>query len=204
MQSFKPEEVVCDVMAGVGPFAVPAAKKGCAVLANDLNPESAKYLDINVKNNRVSHLRYTKGWRLIDSKVTDLVRVYCEDGRDFIQKSTSRVWDQPFSAYTGPKLSRVQEEKEKKRLQKLKAEGIAIPDKEQVRQRRCISHYVMNLPDSAIQFLDAFRGILRDPTLREGYELMPMVHCHCFTRELEPDKAEADIRTVSASAIASL
>ena len=50
---FKPIEVVADVFAGVGPFAVPAAKKGCAVLANDLNPNSEKYLAINVKNNQV-------------------------------------------------------------------------------------------------------------------------------------------------------
>lgn len=37
---FRPDELVADVFAGVGPFALPAAKKGCAVLANDLNPES--------------------------------------------------------------------------------------------------------------------------------------------------------------------
>jgi tRNA (guanine37-N1)-methyltransferase len=51
---FKPEEVIADVFAGVGPFAVPAAKKGCAVFANDLNPNSAKYLTKNVTDNRVS------------------------------------------------------------------------------------------------------------------------------------------------------
>ena len=50
---FQPDDVVADVFAGVGPFAVPAAKKGCAVFANDLNPSSAKYLALNVKNNRV-------------------------------------------------------------------------------------------------------------------------------------------------------
>lgn len=53
VQLFNPIDVVADVFAGVGPFAVPAAKKGCAVLANDLNPNSAKYLAINVKNNQV-------------------------------------------------------------------------------------------------------------------------------------------------------
>lgn len=48
---------MADVFAGVGPFALPAAKKGCAVLANDLNPESYKYLKINIdKNNVRSHL----------------------------------------------------------------------------------------------------------------------------------------------------
>lgn len=50
---FAPEDVIADVFAGVGPFAIPAAVKGCAVLANDLNPSSAEYLAVNVKNNRV-------------------------------------------------------------------------------------------------------------------------------------------------------
>jgi tRNA (guanine37-N1)-methyltransferase len=50
---FQPQELVADVFAGVGPFALPAAKKGCAVLANDLNPESYKYLTLNIKDNRV-------------------------------------------------------------------------------------------------------------------------------------------------------
>ena len=50
---FQPEEVVADVFAGVGPFGIPAAKKGCAVLGNDLNPTSVKYLLQNVKDNGV-------------------------------------------------------------------------------------------------------------------------------------------------------
>jgi ribosomal protein L11 methylase PrmA len=41
-------------MAGVGPFAVPAAKKGCYVLGNDLNPESVKWMRENRVKNRVS------------------------------------------------------------------------------------------------------------------------------------------------------
>lgn len=50
---FKPEDVIVDVMAGVGPFAVPAGRRGCAVLANDLNPESHKYLQHNITANKV-------------------------------------------------------------------------------------------------------------------------------------------------------
>jgi tRNA (guanine37-N1)-methyltransferase len=53
VDQFKSEDVVADVFAGVGPFALPAAKKGCAVWANDLNPDSYKYLQVNVDNNRV-------------------------------------------------------------------------------------------------------------------------------------------------------
>ncbi|KAJ3517865.1 hypothetical protein NLJ89_g229 [Agrocybe chaxingu] len=184
VEMFKPEELVADVFAGVGPFAVPAAKKGCAVLANDLNPNSAKYLRKNVDDNRV----------------TELVRVSCEDGRDFIRASVSRVFDEPFPAYTGPKPSRMQEERDRKRLQKFAAEGklVPVPDTVEMRKplRRAIAHFVMNLPDSAITFLDAFKGILADDSrnLSGAYEQMPMVHCHCFTRELDIARAEEDIR----------
>jgi len=43
-----------DVFAGVGPFAIAAAKKGCIVYANDLNPASYKYLQENVVLNKVN------------------------------------------------------------------------------------------------------------------------------------------------------
>lgn len=56
----------------------------------------------------------------------------------------------------------------------------------------------MNLPDTAIEFLDALRGVLShtDRNLSGLYETMPMVHCHCFTRFLDPAEAESDIRKV--------
>jgi len=51
---FQPGEVVCDVMAGIGPFAVPAGKKGVFVWANDMNPESYKYLLTAIEKNKAS------------------------------------------------------------------------------------------------------------------------------------------------------
>ena len=51
---FKPGEVVADVMAGIGPFAVPAGKKGVFVWANDKNPESYRYLEDAIRRNKVS------------------------------------------------------------------------------------------------------------------------------------------------------
>lgn len=67
--------------------------------------------------------------------------------------------------------------------------------------RQGISHFVMNLPDSAIEFLDCFHGIFSrgasERDLSGIYADMPMIHCHCFTRELESDKAEADIKQVT-------
>jgi tRNA (guanine37-N1)-methyltransferase len=55
VQLFQPTDVIADVFAGVGPFAIPAAKKGCAVFANDLNPESARYLSQNIVDNKVRY-----------------------------------------------------------------------------------------------------------------------------------------------------
>lgn len=42
-----------DVFAGVGPFAIPAAKNGVTVYANDLNPESYQWLKANKTLNKV-------------------------------------------------------------------------------------------------------------------------------------------------------
>ncbi|XP_013398950.1 tRNA (guanine(37)-N1)-methyltransferase [Lingula anatina] len=65
----KPGDKLYDVFAGIGPFAVPAGKKKCTVLANDLNPESHKWLQENLKLN----------------KVGGQVQTYNLDGREFIR-----------------------------------------------------------------------------------------------------------------------
>ena len=56
VNNFLPGEAICDVMAGVGPFAVPAGKKRCWVMANDLNPDSFRSLRYAVKRNKVSQM----------------------------------------------------------------------------------------------------------------------------------------------------
>jgi tRNA (guanine37-N1)-methyltransferase len=55
---FKPGEAVCDVMAGVGPFAVPAGRKGVFMWANDLNPDSFGSLRDAIVRNKVRALLY--------------------------------------------------------------------------------------------------------------------------------------------------
>ncbi|TBU11689.1 tRNA (guanine(37)-N1)-methyltransferase [Hamiltosporidium tvaerminnensis] len=50
---FKPNETICDLFCGVGPFVIPALKKGCIVYANDLNKDSITYLKKNVVENKV-------------------------------------------------------------------------------------------------------------------------------------------------------
>ena len=145
-------------------------------------------------------------------QVQHLVRPFEEDGRDFIKAAARRVWGDPFPEFT-PIISKSQAKREKRALVSggsrettLVSASAPAPASSapvlQAKSRRQISHFVMNLPDSAIEFLDAFRGIFAEPELREAYEgRMPMVHCHCFTREAEdPTRAERDVRQVSVAA----
>jgi tRNA (guanine37-N1)-methyltransferase len=141
------------------------------------------------------------------------VRPFEEDGRDFIRAVSRRVWENPFPESL-PKISKSQAKKEKRALVSRgsldptpasfsePAPSSLVPVS-QPKLRRHISHFVMNLPDSAIEFLGAFQGILAEPELREAYEGgMPMVHCHCFTREVEDQRsAERDIKQVSATSV---
>lgn len=132
--------------------------------------------------------------------MSDIVRVYCEDGRDFIRAAVGRAYDEPFPPFSSPPGSRTQQDKELRRAQNSETKGVAADAVKAVKPpRRRISHFVMNLPDTAIQFLNAFRGLLSDRMrdLGETYDIMPVVHCHCFTRELEPQEAEKDIRQVN-------
>lgn len=84
---FKPGDVVVDVMAGIGPFAIPAAKQhGCTVLANDLNPDSYAYLVQNIKLNKVRILLCAGCWcPCTTTQVGDNVTPFNMDGRAFIR-----------------------------------------------------------------------------------------------------------------------
>ncbi|XP_070776952.1 tRNA (guanine(37)-N(1))-methyltransferase [Enoplosus armatus] len=132
VQLVKRGDTVFDVFAGVGPFAVPAARSGANVLANDLNPESYRWLQHNSKLNKV------------ESKV----RSFNLDGRAFIQ---------------GPVRQ------ELPALLKGKA-GV---------------HVVMNLPALALEFLDAFRGLLHQESSCD--ENLPTVHCYGFSKDDNPE-----------------
>jgi hypothetical protein len=70
IEQFQPGEVVCDVMAGIGPFAVPAGKAGVFVWANDYNPESFHYLKEAITRNKVClcFTGHTRLFRCVDRR----------------------------------------------------------------------------------------------------------------------------------------
>ncbi|CAM9395357.1 unnamed protein product [Choristocarpus tenellus] len=119
-----PAEVrVCDMMAGVGPFAVPLARRGHTVFANDLNPESHSSLVLNARRNKC------------ENKLT----ASNQCGRTF-------------------------------------ARGL-------MSQGQAFDHAILNLPNSALEFLDVFKGIDWSAL---GFPHPPWVHVYCFSKEEDP------------------
>lgn len=83
-------QAVVDMFAGVGPFALPAAKKGCVVLANDLNPESHRYLLQNARSNHVE----------------ERLRSFNMDARDFVKKAFSLLVEESAHSDNGWPLAK--------------------------------------------------------------------------------------------------
>ena len=136
----RPSDVVADVFGGIGPFAVPAGLKGCHVYANDLNPDSFKWLNINVGRNKV-------GAR---------VRTYNLDGRAFVRALLDPAPSPtPASQWAPP---------------------AALPF-------GFFGHVLMNLPASALSFLDVFVGAFDRAAWRAP---LPTVHCYCFSKAEDP------------------
>lgn len=193
IEQFKPFQVLADVMAGVGPFAVPAAKKGCWVLANDLNPACYNSLVYNAQRNKVeAHCRAS-----------------CEDGRAFIRHSVIQAWDAAFPAEDPSLISgrqkrrqrREQQQQQQQQQSQPAAPAPAAPAQPAGRPRRLVDHFTMNLPATALEFLDAYRGLYSHLAAHAGREALqaelearatmeevepyPMVHVHCFTKDVE-------------------
>lgn len=112
------------------------------------------------------------------------------DGKNFIRYAILEASNNPLTNVRPLQTS-------KQRAKEARHGRQAPPTFEPV--QRAIKHFIMNLPASALEFLDAFRQFSEsNGQLRELYESngMPMVHCYCFTRELEQTAAEADILKV--------
>jgi tRNA (guanine37-N1)-methyltransferase len=169
---FDPGSVVCDVMAGVGPFALPAAEKGVFVWANDLNPASIASLRDAITLNKVEpfvHAFNTDGHAFIHQCAQDLL-------------SLSRSGENKVSIPAKqPRMSRSQG----KRPTPPPPTILEIPS--------TISHFVMNLPATALTFLPAFRGVYAGQEALFAPHTatrLPMVHAHCFSTKSEDNVRE--------------
>ncbi|KAL1815182.1 hypothetical protein ACET3Z_017756 [Daucus carota] len=166
VSQFKEGETICDMFAGIGPFVIPAAKKGCLVYANDLNPYSVRYLRINAKINNVE----------------DCVKTYNMDARKFIAQLMVVPTCETQCAST---------EVRKGKNMRIKA-SVSVDTK----PWEHVDHVIMNLPASALQFIDSFRGLIRRKFWKGS---LPWIHCYCFmkltdTRESILSEAESALK----------
>ncbi|KAL2269954.1 hypothetical protein VTJ83DRAFT_2138 [Remersonia thermophila] len=199
---FRPGEVVCDVMAGIGPFAVPAGKKRVFVWANDKNPESFKCLEAAIQRN----------------KVAPFVRPFCEDGHAFIRRAADDVLEASRrgecavlpakvkpprrggknnnnnNSSSSSSSSRSSKPSSSSQPQ---AQPQAPAQEERIPIPPTISHFVMNLPASAIDFLPSYRGLYAGHedlfAPGAGGRLLPMVHVHCFGPKADDDGPKLDV-----------
>jgi tRNA (guanine37-N1)-methyltransferase len=104
-----PQMVVADLMAGVGPFAVPLtahSNQNIVVHANDLNPTSYKYLEINRKKNKCDNLHCYQ----MDGRA--FVHEVCDRGIEISHEIMNLPASAPefldaFIGYTGKQLPRI-------------------------------------------------------------------------------------------------
>lgn len=118
------------MFCGVGPFALPAAKKGCIVYANDLNPESIMWLKHNVGIN----------------KLDNNVKVFNLDARVFVAQAIKDLLALNHGHFT---------------------------------------HFIMNLPASAHEFLDIFPQLANEGVLDEQTISNATIHCYIFCKSEE-------------------
>lgn len=173
---FKPGEALCDVTAGVGPFAIPAAKKGVWVRANDLNPACYQALCNAITAN----------------KVPSFVLAHKMDGAEFIKSATQNLL-QEQRTYTKRPFIHIPRNATAAEKEKIMADIEARSI--EVREPPTFDHYVMNLPATGIEFLRAFKGIyygneelfapLRGRTL-------PMIHVYTFQARYETEDEERE------------
>ncbi|KAL2929284.1 hypothetical protein RDABS01_034695 [Bienertia sinuspersici] len=212
---FKVGEIICDMFAGIGPFAIPAAQKGCLIYANDLNPDSIRFLKINAEINKVNEciIAYNMDARKF---VSHLMTVPIHEDNpesceslpntydECVTKSKSEADCKNVEVGGGMKMDpatsaakRLAECSQEVALSGTTETGISVSRKRGTNKRmkgfepsvkpwEHVDHVIMNLPASALEFLDAFKGLIRKKYWKG---LLPWIHCYCFIRSSETEES---------------
>lgn len=217
---FNKGDVICDMFAGIGPFSVPAAQKGCVVYANDLNPDSVHYLSMNAKINKVDNYIFTYN---MDARafMQNLMSVSGSETRsgsqiavdechpkegvsanenlssngnhNDVQDSQNSSNESSVVSSTAKRRQQASEEGEpdyqdgdvsqRKRRNSKRVRGSGPPA---AKPWEHFDHVLMNLPASALQFLDCFDGLVQK---KHWTGSLPWIHCYCFIRSSESEKS---------------
>lgn len=183
--SFSPGALVWDLFAGVGPFAVLAARRAVRVLANDLNPEASDALVRNAQLNKVAHL----------------INVYNLDASEFVTRAVAAHAGAPATqtlsaSRLAPTAAQLKKNSKKKQLSK-SAPSLDLKMAAAM-EAELPAHVLMNLPAGALEFVPALKA-LRECVVQQGSTNVPLVHCYAFSRAAEEDReAEALERLTSA------
>jgi tRNA (guanine37-N1)-methyltransferase len=122
-----------------------------------------------------------------NTQVSQFVRPFNEDGRTFIRKAADSV----LEASRGGERAVIPV----KRGSRFALPAVP-PEPRQVPIPPTISHFVMNLPASAITFLDGYRGLYSGSEAlfspNTGTKL-PLVHVHCFALKSDDSVPLLDI-----------
>lgn len=116
--------------------------------------------------------------------MSDFVKPFIQDGREFIRNSAREIEDAQNTVDVTPKL-------------KWKSRSAPPPPdttpKEFLVQPKTFDHYVMNLPATATEFLDAFIGLYHGREhlfVPHTDRKLPMIHVHCFSTKSEDNRRE--------------
>ncbi|KAL5719172.1 tRNA (guanine(37)-N(1))-methyltransferase [Ranunculus cassubicifolius] len=177
---FQEGDVICDMFAGIGPFAIPAALKRCTVYANDLNPDSVRYLKINAEVNKVKDFvkLYNMDARAFMSHLMEVSEIMENECNFPVKKDNLRLSESPieYKKLDGVDIDATGRQK---RSKKKKTTNDFKPSK--INTWEHLDHVIMNLPASALQFLDTFKGLISKKNWKKG-SCLPWIHCYCFMR----------------------
>ncbi|VAI46777.1 unnamed protein product [Triticum turgidum subsp. durum] len=211
---FKKGDVICDMFAGIGPFSIPARQKGCVVYANDLNPDSIHYLKTNAKINKVedyiftynmdarvfmqslmavpdpetkSECQFAAANRCSEEIVSGNEHPTPNGNHNDVQETWQGSLDGSSMSYSvmlpiGDVAGQEDASQTKKRNNKKVKSSGPLP----VKPWEHIDHVLMNLPASALQFLDCFSGLIQK---RYWKGSLPWIHCYCFIRSSETEES---------------